>query len=87
MPSPGELSDPDGNGVPIDIRNQNGVCNYLTTHTTQASGGIEQLVLWGMNQGLSIAQTQSNIQQAVNDVCPWNRESFAKHVMTDTSNF
>ncbi|MGO9033330.1 hypothetical protein [Mycobacterium sp.] len=64
-----------------------GVCNYLTTHTEQASGGIESLALLGEQQGMGPSKSQGIIQQAVTNVCPWNQSTFAKHVMTDTSNF
>jgi|GEM_PF-5881636 len=81
--SPGTLS----GGLPNDIYDEFGVCNYLTTHTEQASGGIESLALLGEQQGMGPSKSQGIIQQAVTNVCPWNAATFAKHVMTDTSNF
>ena len=81
--SPGTLS----GGLPNDIYDEFGVCNYLTTHTEQASGGIESLALLGEQQGMGPSKSQGVIQQAVTNVCPWNAATFAKHVMTDTSNF
>jgi len=81
--APGTLS----GGLPNDIYDEFGVCNYLTTHTEQASGGIESLALLGEQQGMGPSKSQGIIQQAVTNVCPWNQSTFAKHVMTDTSNF
>jgi len=81
--APGTLS----GGLPNDIYDEFGVCNYLTTHTEQASGGIESLALLGEQQGMGPSKSQGIMQQAVTNVCPWNQATFAKHVMTDTSNF
>lgn len=74
-------------GLPYDISDQRGVCNYLTTHTKDATGGIEALAVMAEQQGMGPEESQRIIQQAVNNICPWNQATFAEHVMTNTSNF
>lgn len=86
LPDPGAAQTLSG-GLPNDIYDEPGVCNYLTTHTEQASGGIEALALLGEQQNMGPSKSQGIIQPAVNNVCPWNQATFAKHVMTDTSEF